>query len=107
MSIPQAQPIDEPNEPMNEGQYLEMANHLKQTYDKMEEKLLRSEIKNMDLKKELMTSYGLIRVIDNLIDHLHEVPHEVVVIVELLRSQLSDTIDKDIFNIKNGYEEYV
>ena len=93
-------PIDEPNEPMNDGQYLEMANHLKETYDKMEEKLLRSEIKIIDLKKEIISAYGLIRVIDNLMEHLHEVPHEIVVIVELLRSQLSDTVDKEIFNIK-------
>ena len=83
------QPIDEPN-------------------DTMEEKLLISEIKIIDLKKELMTSYGLIRVIDNLIDHLCEVPHEVVVLVELLRAQLSDTIDKEIFNIKEmDISEYV
>ena len=101
-------PIDEPNEPMNDGQYLEMANHLKETYDKMEEKLLRSEIKIIDLKKEIISAYGLIRVIDNLMEHLHEVPHEIVVIVELLRSQLSDTVDKEIFNIKEmDREEYV
>tara|TARA_R110000803_G_scaffold59583_1_gene118328 strand:+ start:807 stop:1121 length:315 start_codon:yes stop_codon:yes gene_type:complete len=93
-------PIDEPNEPMNDGQYLEMANHLKETYDKMEEKLLIREIKIIDLKKEIISAYGLIRVIDNLMEHLHEVPHEIVVIVELLRSQLSDTVDKEIFNIK-------
>ena len=100
--------VDEPNDTMTEGQYLEMANHLKETYDKMEEKLLRSEIKIIDLKKEIMTSYGLTRVIDNLIDHLCEVPHEVVVLVELLRAQLSDTIDKEIFNIKEmDREEYV
>ena len=42
--------VDEPNDTMTEGQYLEMANHLKETYDKMEEKLLRS-IKEMDISE--------------------------------------------------------
>ena len=87
-------PIDEKDDDMTEQQYLEMANHLKQTYDKMEEKLLRSEIKIMDLKKELMTAYGLVRIIDNILDNLYEVPHEVVVLVECLRGNLSDSMDK-------------
>mgnify|MGYP003627512078 CR=1 FL=1 len=99
-------PIDEKDDDMTEQQYLEMANHLKQTYDKMEEKLLRSEIKIMDLKKELMTAYGLVRIIDNILDNLYEVPHEVVVLVECLRGNLSDSMDKNIFNVKD-IEEYV
>tara|TARA_R110000765_G_scaffold386637_1_gene478704 strand:- start:455 stop:766 length:312 start_codon:yes stop_codon:yes gene_type:complete len=100
-------PIDEKNEPINEGQYIEMANHLKETYDKISEKLFRSEIINMELKKEIMTAYGLIRIIDNIVDHLQEVPHEIVVLVECLRGHLSDTIDKEIFNIKDNVEEIV
>ena len=99
-------PIDEKDDDMTEQQYLEMANHLKQTYDKMEEKLLRSEIKIMDLKKELMTAYGLVRIIDNILDNLYEVPHEVVVLIECLRGNLSDSMDKNIFNVKD-IEEYV
>ena len=99
-------PIDEKDDDMTEQQYLEMANHLKQTYDKMEEKLLRSEIKIIDLKKELMTAYGLVRIIDNILDNLYEVPHEVVVLIECLRGNLSDSMDKNIFNVKD-IEEYV
>ena len=99
-------PIDEKDDDMTEQQYLEMANHLKQTYDKMEEKLLRSEIKIIDLKKDLITVYGLVRIIDNILDNLYEVPHEVVVLVECLRGNLSDSMDKNIFNVKD-IEEYV
>ena len=101
-----SEPIDEKDDNITEGQYIEMANHLKETYDKMNEKLFKSEIKIIELKKELMTSYGLVRVIDNILEHLYDVPHEVVVLVECLRSHLSEVMDKELFNIKE-VEAYV
>ena len=99
-------PIDEKDDNITEGQYIEMANHLKETYDKISEKLFKSEIKIMELKKEIITAYGLIRVIDNILVHLYDVPHEVVVLVECLRSHLSEVMDKELFNIKE-VEAYV
>ena len=101
-----SEPIDEKDDNITEGQYIEMANHLKETYDKMNEKLFKSEIKIMELKKEIITAYGLIRVIDNILEHLYDVPHEVVVLVECLRSHLSEVMDKELFNIKE-VEAYV
>ena len=101
-----SEPIDEKNDNITEGQYIEMANHLKETYDKISEKLFKSEIKIMELKKEIITAYGLIRVIDNILEHLYDVPHEVVVLVECLRSHLSEVMDKELFNIKE-VEAYV
>ena len=44
-----SEPIDEKDDKMTEQQYIEMANHLKETYDKMNEKLFKSEIKIMEL----------------------------------------------------------
>ena len=99
-----SEPIDEKDDNITEGQYIEMANHLKETYDKMNEKLFKSEIKIMELKKEIITAYGLIRVIDNILEHLYDVPHEVVVLVECLRSHLSEVMDKELFNIKEVIE---
>ena len=101
-----SEPIDEKDDNITEGQYIEMANHLKETYDKISEKLFKSEIKIMELKKEIITAYGLIRVIDNILEHLYDVPHEVVVLVECLRSHLSEVMDKELFNIKE-VEAYV
>ena len=49
-----SEPIDEKDDKMTEQQYIEMSNHLKETYDKISEKLFRSEIKIIDLKKDLM-----------------------------------------------------
>ena len=101
-----SEPIDEKNDNITEGQYIEMANHLKETYDKISEKLFKSEIKIMELKKEIITAYGLVRIIDNILEHLYDVPHEVVVLVECLRSHLSEVMDKELFNIKE-VEAYV
>lgn len=96
------EPIDEPNDSMTEGQYIEMANHLKNTYDEISAKLFASEMELMDLKKDLMTAYGVIRLIDNLLEHIIEVPHELTVLVEVLRGELSDNIDKYIFGMKGS-----
>ena len=98
-----SEPIDEKDDKMTEQQYIEMSNHLKETYDKISEKLFRSEIKIIDLKKDLITVYGLVRIIDNILDNLYEVPHEVVVLIECLRSHISDIMDKELFNIKDEY----
>tara|TARA_R110000772_G_scaffold52353_1_gene120030 strand:+ start:2523 stop:2831 length:309 start_codon:yes stop_codon:yes gene_type:complete len=95
-----------PSQPMNEGEYLEMANHLKITYDSISAKLFKCDIKIMELKKELMTAYGFIRVIDNIADNIYDIPTELVVLIDCLRSHLSESIDKQIFNIV-GIEELI
>ena len=86
---------------INEQEYIEMSNHFKKLYDDLIDKNFKQEIKIMDLKKDLITVYGFIRVIDTILDSLYEVPHEIVVLVECLRGHLSDIIDKEIFKIKD------
>ena len=102
--LPQPPPLGEQattvNVPINEGEYLEMVNHLKATYDEMAEKLFRKDMELMDIKKDLMTAYGVIRLLDNLLEHIAEVPHELTILVEVLRGLLSDSIDNYMFNIK-------
>ena len=91
-------PLDEPNVPINDGEYLEMVNHLKATYDEMAEKLFRKDMEIMDLKKDLMTAYGIIRLVDNLLERLGDVPHELTILIEVLRGELSNNIDKYLFS---------
>lgn len=86
---------------INEQEYIEMSNHFKKLYDNLSEKNFEKDIKIMEIKKELITVYGFIRVIDNILERIYEVPHEIVVLVECLRGHLSDTIDKEIFKIKD------
>ena len=100
MTQPLPPPLPEDSE-INEQEYIEMSNHFKKLYENLSEKNFKQTIKIIELKKELITAYGFIRIIDNILDRLYEVPHEVVVLVECLRGHLSDIIDKDIFKIKD------
>jgi len=86
---------------MLEGEYLEMANQLKAKFDEIEGKLKSIERLEKEMKKDLMTAYGVARLLDHLID-TNPVPYdnEVVVLTEMLRGVLSDSIDK-ILNTEN------
>jgi hypothetical protein len=93
-------PLPEGSE-INEQEYIEMSNHFKKLYDNLSDKNFEKDIKIMEIKKELITVYGFIRVIDNILERIYEVPHEIIVLVECLRGHLSDIIDKEIFKIKD------
>jgi len=93
--------LDEPKENMTDGEYLEMSNHLKKLYDDIEQKNIKLELEKIELKKILITSYGLVRVVDNFVDVIHNVPTELEVLVSTLRGYLSEETDKHIFNIKS------
>lgn len=88
---------------MLEQEYLEMVNQLKDKYDEITDKLDRIELQDLDMKKDLITAYGVVRMLDNLISNSH-VPYdnEVVVIVEVLRGLLSNYMDRHIFHIEDG-----
>ena len=88
-------PIDEPS---NEGQYLEMAAHLKETYDLISAKLFKNELQLLDLKKDLCSAYGVIRLLDSLSDHMN-LPHQFLTLIECLRGTLSDSMDTHIFDL--------
>jgi len=88
---------------MLEQEYLEMVNQLKDKYDEITDKLDRIELQELDMKKDLITAYGVVRMLDNLISNSH-VPYdnEVVVIVEVLRGLMSNCMDRHIFHIEDG-----
>jgi len=85
---------------MLEGEYLLLADQLKQKYDDITAKLDRIELMEIDMKKDLITAYGVVRMLDHLISTSH-IPYdnEVITIVEVLRGLMSDTMDRHIFNI--------
>ena len=88
---------------MLEGEYLELCNDLKTKYDEITDKLDRIELLELDMKKDLITAYGVVRMLDNLISNSH-IPYdnEVVTIVEVLRGLLSNCMDRHIFHIEDG-----
>jgi len=85
---------------MLEGEYLLLADQLKQKYDDITAKLDRIELLELDMKKDLITAYGVVRMLDHLISTSH-IPYdnEVITIVEVLRGLMSDTMDRHILNI--------
>ena len=88
---------------MLEQEYLEMVNQLKDKYDEITDKLDRIELQELDMKKDLITAYGVVRMLDNLISNSHiGYDNEVVTIVEVLRGLLSNYMDRHIFHIEDG-----
>ena len=87
---------------MLEQEYLEMVNQLKDKYDEITDKLDRIELQELDMKKDLITAYGVVRMLDNLISNSHiGYDNEVVVIVEVLRGLMSNSMDRHIFGIED------
>ena len=82
---------------MLEGEYLELSNQLKEKFDEVEQKLESIERREEELKKDFITAYGIVRLLDHLID-INPIGYdtEIVVIVETLRSFLSVGVDKHL-----------
>tara|TARA_R110000851_G_scaffold148485_1_gene288815 strand:- start:73 stop:363 length:291 start_codon:yes stop_codon:yes gene_type:complete len=93
--------LDNVPEPKNDGEYLEMCNHLKQTYDNISEKCFKLEMNEIEHKKIMMTCYGLIRSIDNMSEHI-ELPHELLNLIETLRGFMSGVVEYHILGIKDS-----
>ena len=85
---------------MMEQEYLEMVQQLKDKYDEITSKLDRIEAMEMNMKKDICSTYGIVRMLDHLISTSH-VPYdtEVITIIEVLRGMMSDMMDRHIFNI--------
>ena len=94
--------LKDDNIPQNENDYLEMTNHLKQLYDEIEMKNNMLELQKLDLKKVLITVYGLSRMIDNICDNIDGIPNDLITLIEVLRSYLSAEVDSHIFHIEQG-----
>ena len=81
----------------NEQMYLDMVNQLKDKYEEITSKLETIERRDKELRKDFVTAYGVIRLIDHLISSsVQGFDDEVVIMVECLRGLLSDCIDNHI-----------
>ena len=77
-----------------EQDYLDMVGQLKLKYDEIEAKMNSIERLEKIMKKDLITAFGVVRLLDHLMD-TSVVPYdnEIVVLVEMLRGVLSDCVD--------------
>ncbi len=85
--------MTENNEPTS-NEYLEMANHAKELVEIAEAKMNLYKNQNIELKKNLLTAYGSVRVLDHFVGI--DCPEEINMLVEILRGYLSDLCEKYI-----------
>ena len=85
--------MEEINEPTS-NEYLEMANHAKDLVEQAESKMNLYKNQNIELKKNLLTAYGCIRVLDHFVGI--DCPEEINMYVEFLRGYLSDLCENYI-----------
>ena len=93
------------NEIKNDNEYLEFSNQMKDQFNELEAEKKLTEMENYELKKEIVTIYGLIRVLDTCISDLHNIPNFVAELTERTRGGLSSVMDKYIFNIKDESDD--
>lgn len=77
---------------MNEGMYLDAMNQLQKKFEENEKIITTLKIANRSLQKEIISAYGVIRLIDNYIDS-SEVSYEVKTLIDCLRGHLSDLVE--------------
>lgn len=81
---------------ITEQQYLELARDSQNRFNELDRKLKSKENEMLDLKKEIISSYGMIRIIDNLYQNTDEVDLNIQTLIETLRQQLSDYVEDNI-----------
>tara|TARA_R110000803_G_scaffold17781_1_gene47788 strand:+ start:491 stop:766 length:276 start_codon:yes stop_codon:yes gene_type:complete len=90
---------------MNENEYLEAMNQLKEKFDANEKKVTNVMEQNIQLKKHLMVAYGLSKMVDILDDSADE--YERNYIYGNLRQYLSEVIEQDILCMPLNYRSVI
>ena len=78
---------------MLEGEYLELVQDLKDKFDEKDREVKEVNDKYDNLKKDFLSAYGFIRVIDNLTS-TGFIDVELIELIQILRSFLSDVYDE-------------
>jgi len=86
---------------MSEGMYLDAMNQLKEMNEKREKELLKTTDELMDLKKDLLSCYGMVRMISMI---YHDQPHiepisEISIMLDTLREYLSQFCEQELCSI--------
>jgi len=89
-------PNNEMNNEMSEGMYLDAMNQLKEINDKREKESIKQREELMDLRKELISAYGIVRLIDMMYQDAGEPINEISILIETLREYLSQFVEAKI-----------
>ena len=88
--------IETKEEEMNSGMYVDAMNQLKEKFENIENEINKYKDEIIELKKELISQYGLIRVLDDLTDETMIEPF-IKELISIIRSRLSHIMDREIF----------
>ena len=90
----------------NENEYLEMCEHFKKVVQDKDKSIKMLLTINHEIKKEILTTYGVIRMLDIEINAIDGVPCNIKHLIDNLRTQLSNVYDNffTYMNIINGQE---
>jgi sugar-specific transcriptional regulator TrmB len=83
---------------MNEGEYLELVNQLKEKFDKNENEMKKQREIVEAMRKDIISIYGFYRVIDNLIQ-IEGDYEEITLLSSSFRSMLSELFDSLTENV--------
>jgi len=81
---------------MSSQNYLDAMSQLDKKFKEVEEIQKKAEEKRNELVKEILTIYGVVRILDNLVNSSFECPHEVQVLTDVLRGHISNLYDEII-----------
>ena len=73
------------NETMCEGMYIEAMDQLKEINEKRDQESIKQKQELLDIKKELISAYGVIRLIDMMYQDADEPINEISILIETLR----------------------
>jgi len=77
---------------MTEGEYLELANQLKVTFDEKEKQVIKLLEENEEIKKHFLSLYGMLRVISYYADG--NVDEPILTLIESARGFASSVLDE-------------
>jgi len=86
---------------ITDGEMLEMSNHLKELYDKKEGEVEKLKEENLQLKKVILSCYGVVRLLDQQSNNILLDPETNSYMVEALRSYLSTFVEYEIIHVEN------
>lgn len=84
---------------MTEGMYLDAMNQLKDMNEERDKELKKVKNELKEHKKELISTYGVVRLLDMIYsDQVEEPIAEVSILIETLREYLSQFVDENIIS---------
>ena len=86
------------NNNRTEQEYLELATQSQLKFNELESKINNKNSELLEIKKELISCYGYVRILDNIYTQSHEQDPTISIMIEVLREFLSQFTEDNILN---------